>query len=113
MQCFSDLGRKLKTLIHQVWLAGSAACDLIITVSLVVLLHKRKPASHGLASGFLSTTDLVNKLIRFNMETGMITSLGAITELALFLSTHQYNFHLILFLMLGKLCVTWMYGHKG
>ncbi|KAF9043811.1 hypothetical protein BDZ89DRAFT_217037 [Hymenopellis radicata] len=86
-----------------VWLAGSAACDLIITVSLVVLLHKRKPASHGPTSGFRSTTDLVNKLIRFNMETGMITSLGAITELALFLSTHQYNFHLILFLMLGKL----------
>ncbi|KAF8872220.1 hypothetical protein CPB85DRAFT_1399531 [Mucidula mucida] len=86
-----------------IWLAGSATCDLIITVSLVFLLHKRKPASHGIASGFLSTTDLVNKLIRFNMETGMITCLGAITELALFLSTHQYNFHLILFLMLGKL----------
>ncbi|KAF9030685.1 hypothetical protein BDZ89DRAFT_659463 [Hymenopellis radicata] len=86
-----------------IWLAGSAACDLIITLSLVVLLYRRKPDSAGPHAAFRSTADLINKLIRVNMETGMITSFGAITELALFLSTHQYNIHLILFLMLGKL----------
>ncbi|KAF9010317.1 hypothetical protein BDZ89DRAFT_1078223 [Hymenopellis radicata] len=86
-----------------VWLAGSAACDLIITLSLVVILYRRKPGSAGPHAAFRSTADLINKLIRFNMETGMITSLGAIIELALFLSTHQYNMHLMVFLMLGKM----------
>ncbi len=91
-------------LIHdQVWLAGSATCDLIITLTLVVILYRRKPDSAGAHAAFRSTADLINKLIRFNMETGMITSLAAIIELALFLTTHQYNLHLILFLVLGKL----------
>ncbi|KAF8871949.1 hypothetical protein CPB85DRAFT_1350918 [Mucidula mucida] len=86
-----------------VWLAGSATCDLIITLTLVVILYRRKPDSAGAHAAFRSTADLINKLIRFNMETGMITSLAAIIELALFLTTHQYNLHLILFLVLGKL----------
>ncbi|KAF8904318.1 hypothetical protein CPB85DRAFT_975128 [Mucidula mucida] len=86
-----------------VWLAGSAACDLIITVSLVVILYRRKPDSAGPHAAFRSTAALINKLIRFNMETGMITSICAIIELALFLSTHQYNMHLMVFLLLGKM----------
>ncbi|KAF8903185.1 hypothetical protein CPB85DRAFT_1029146 [Mucidula mucida] len=86
-----------------VWLAGSAACDLIITISLVVILYRRKPDSAGPHAAFRSTAALINKLIRFNMETGMITSICAIIELALFLSTHQYNMHLMVFLLLGKM----------
>ncbi|KAF8906678.1 hypothetical protein CPB85DRAFT_1313069 [Mucidula mucida] len=85
-----------------IWLVGSAACDIIITISLVAILIRRKPTSPGVL-GVYSTANLINKLVRFNVETGMITSLGAITELTVFLTSHEYNIHFIFFLMLGKL----------
>ncbi|KAJ7138534.1 hypothetical protein C8R43DRAFT_607308 [Mycena crocata] len=80
------------------WLTGSAICDLLITISLVFMLSRRKTNSK-----FQRTSGLINKLIRFSVETGSVTSLGATIEVVLWLACRQWNFHFILFLSLGKL----------
>ncbi|KAF9010320.1 hypothetical protein BDZ89DRAFT_511250 [Hymenopellis radicata] len=81
-----------------VWLSGSAACDVLITTSLVWILSRRRNSSN-----FERTTSLISKLIRFTVETGAVTTAGALLELVLWLSCNQYNFHFIMFLVLGKL----------
>ncbi|KAF5347958.1 hypothetical protein D9756_010214 [Leucocoprinus leucothites] len=55
------------------WLVSSAVCDAIITVALVWFLSSRR-------SGFTETNDLVNKIIRLTVQTGLITSICAITN---------------------------------
>ncbi|KAJ7154149.1 hypothetical protein C8R46DRAFT_1197133 [Mycena filopes] len=81
-----------------VWLAGSAACDVLITASLVWTFSRQKQKTT-----FKRTGGIINKLIRYSVETGAVTSLGAAIELVLWLTTHQYNIHFIFFLVLGKL----------
>lgn len=80
------------------WLAGAAACDILITITLVLVLRNaRQKSSHS------ATTLKVTRVIRFSVETGMITSFMAIAELILWLTSHQINVHFIGFLVLGKL----------
>ncbi|KIY62263.1 hypothetical protein CYLTODRAFT_427043 [Cylindrobasidium torrendii FP15055 ss-10] len=80
------------------WLAGSATCDILITVSLVYILSRRRTKS-----SFDYTSSLVGRLIRYTMETGFLTTFGAIVELILWL-TMQTNFiHFIFFLIIGRL----------
>ncbi|KAJ6611005.1 hypothetical protein B0H10DRAFT_379785 [Mycena sp. CBHHK59/15] len=80
------------------WLTGSATCDILITISLVFILGRRKRHTK-----FQRTTSTINRLIRFCVETGSVTSLGALIEVILWLSCRQWNFHFIPFLVLGKL----------
>ncbi|KAJ7187273.1 hypothetical protein C8R46DRAFT_1207232 [Mycena filopes] len=80
------------------WLAGSGLCDLLITCSLVYILVSRKRDTH-----FQRISGLLTRLIRFSVETGAITSVVAVTELVLWLTSSQWNIHFIFFLVLGKL----------
>jgi len=80
------------------WLAGAAICDFLITISLVLILWRQKQAT-----SVKRTTTIINRLIRFSVETGSVTSLAAIVELILWLAVRQVNFHFILFLVIGKL----------
>ncbi|KAF7348028.1 hypothetical protein MSAN_01755200 [Mycena sanguinolenta] len=80
------------------WLIGSAVCDVSITVTLVIILSAQKRRT-----SFQRTTGVINKLIRFSVETGCVTSVGAIIDVTLWLTTKEWNFHLIAFLVLGKL----------
>ncbi|KAJ6537947.1 hypothetical protein B0H19DRAFT_1270325 [Mycena capillaripes] len=81
-----------------VWLGGSAACDLLITASLVYIL-----ARHKRTSRYQHTTGLINRLIRFNVETGSVTSVAALVEGTLWLSCRELNIHYIFFFILGRL----------
>ncbi|KAJ7123132.1 hypothetical protein C8R44DRAFT_785360 [Mycena epipterygia] len=81
-----------------VWLVGSAACDILITLSLVFILSRQRRTA-----GFQRTTSVINKLIRFSVETGSVTSVGALIEVILWLTCRQWNLHFIFFLILGKL----------
>ncbi|KAJ7187272.1 hypothetical protein C8R46DRAFT_1207231 [Mycena filopes] len=82
------------------WLVGSAVADFLITVSLVWIFLSRKKT----ATEFERTSGVISKLIRFSVETGSVTSLVAITELVLWLTSgHKWNIHFIFFLLLGKL----------
>ncbi|KAK0472435.1 hypothetical protein IW261DRAFT_1665062 [Armillaria novae-zelandiae] len=65
------------------WLAGSAACDVMITSTLVFV------------SNFSGTTSAVTKLIHFTVGTGLLTSAAAIVELIIWLTLPEYSIHLI------------------
>ncbi|KAJ6484195.1 hypothetical protein C8R45DRAFT_1214989 [Mycena sanguinolenta] len=80
------------------WLSGSATCDLLITASLVYILSRHKQRSQ-----FQHTAGLINKLIRFSIETGFVTSLAALIEGALWLTCRKWNVHYIFFFVLGRL----------
>ncbi|KAJ7210038.1 hypothetical protein GGX14DRAFT_565840 [Mycena pura] len=80
------------------WLVGSATCDLLITITLVSILWRQRQETR-----FQRTTGIINKLIRFSVETGSVTSAAAIIEVILWLTSRQWNFHFIFFLVIGKL----------
>ncbi|KAF8311183.1 hypothetical protein DL93DRAFT_1506186 [Clavulina sp. PMI_390] len=61
-----------------VWLT-LAATDILIAVILVVQLSRRR-------NGIADTEDLITRLVRFTIQTGLVTSLWAITDLIVFLT---------------------------
>ncbi|KAJ7187265.1 hypothetical protein C8R46DRAFT_1207224 [Mycena filopes] len=82
-----------------VWLTTSAVCDVLISISLVYIFSRQKQESN-----FPRTQGIINKLIRFSVETGSITSIGAIIDVILWLTTgHKWNIHFIFWLVIGKL----------
>ncbi|PBK85824.1 hypothetical protein ARMGADRAFT_1017632 [Armillaria gallica] len=81
-----------------VWLAGSASCDVMITSTIVFVLYRASSRSD-----FSQTTSAVTKIIRFTVETGLLTAAAAVAELILWLTQSEYNVHFIGFLVLGKL----------
>ncbi|KAL1950417.1 hypothetical protein VTO73DRAFT_5541 [Trametes versicolor] len=78
-----------------VWLAFSAVADCAITVALVWHLRKHK-------TGFVATDDIVNRIIRLTVQTGLITALCAVIDLVLFLASPS-GLHLVFNLPLSKL----------
>ncbi|EGO01346.1 hypothetical protein SERLA73DRAFT_134704 [Serpula lacrymans var. lacrymans S7.3] len=69
------------------WLGGSVLSDIFITVLLVWHLNRRK-------TGFSTTDDIVNRIIRLTIQTGMITTIFAFIDLILFV-TDPTGLHLI------------------
>ncbi|KAJ7045905.1 hypothetical protein C8F04DRAFT_453434 [Mycena alexandri] len=80
------------------WLTATAATDVLITGSLVWIFSRQKQNTN-----FKRTSSLINRLIRYSVETGAVTSAGALIEVILWLTSHQFNIHFIFFLILGKL----------
>ncbi|KAH9939817.1 hypothetical protein B0H21DRAFT_756071 [Amylocystis lapponica] len=78
-----------------VWLAFSAVADSLITVALVWHLRKHK-------TGFHATDDIVNRIIRLTVQTGLVTALCAVIDLILFLASPS-GLHLVFNLPLSKL----------
>jgi hypothetical protein len=69
------------------WLAGAAFTDLLITTSLVWYLRRTR-------TGITQTDDLISKIIRLTIQTGLATSVCACIDLVLYLS-YDNNLHLI------------------
>ncbi|KAG9311992.1 hypothetical protein JVU11DRAFT_7263 [Chiua virens] len=68
-----------------VWLASAAVADTLITASLVhSLLRKR--------TGFAATDDVINRIIRLTIQTGMMTAIFAIMDVTLFTLGKTWNF---------------------
>ncbi|KAJ7233015.1 hypothetical protein C8J57DRAFT_1382627 [Mycena rebaudengoi] len=72
----------------------SVACDFVITTTLVVVLHRRR------SQALKKTAALMDKLIGWTIETGMLTSAASIFMLAFFVSMKD-NFVWIAFYALG------------
>ncbi|KDQ50856.1 hypothetical protein JAAARDRAFT_41643 [Jaapia argillacea MUCL 33604] len=72
-----------------------AVVDCLITGALTWSLRQAK-------TGFSVTDDLVTKLIRLTVQTGLVTAVVAVVDLIMFLSS-PYPFHLITGLILAKL----------
>ncbi|KAK0207146.1 hypothetical protein DFS33DRAFT_647100 [Desarmillaria ectypa] len=79
-----------------IWLAAECLSDILISGILVWQLWKRRK------TGFQSTDELVDRIIRLTVQTGLITSICAIIDLALFLSDPTGT-HLIFNFPLSKL----------
>lgn len=80
-----------------VWLLCAALADVVITISLILTLHKSR-------TGFQATDDLITKLIRTTIQTGAVTTFFAVVDLILFLSSST-TLHLVFNLPLAKLYV--------
>ncbi|KAF8448699.1 hypothetical protein L210DRAFT_3388050, partial [Boletus edulis BED1] len=70
------------------WLTASAVADIIITASLVrSLLRKR--------TGFAVTDDIINRIIRLTVQTGLLTAVTATLDITLFLVTGVWSLSLL------------------
>ncbi|KAF8150473.1 hypothetical protein K438DRAFT_1988432 [Mycena galopus ATCC 62051] len=72
----------------------SVACDFLITTTLVVVLHRRR------SQALKKTAALMEKLIGWTIETGMLTSTASLFMLAFFVSMKD-NFIWLAFYALG------------
>ncbi|KAJ6500687.1 hypothetical protein C8R45DRAFT_978626 [Mycena sanguinolenta] len=80
------------------WLSATAACDLIVVASTCFYLLKSRA---GL--GFHRSTDnMVFRIIKVTVETGLICALWAITDLVLYIVYQGNNNHLIVCIPLSK-----------
>ncbi|KAJ7117625.1 hypothetical protein C8R44DRAFT_791151, partial [Mycena epipterygia] len=80
------------------WLAGAVACDITITITLVLLLTVRR--NEGVMN---NTSRLVHRAIRMAVETGAVTSMAVTTELALILNLATTSWYFMLGLLITKI----------
>ncbi|KAJ6566035.1 hypothetical protein B0H19DRAFT_1257325 [Mycena capillaripes] len=78
------------------WLVSSAACDIILTASLVYSLWTRK-------TNMPSTDTYINKIIRLTVQTGLITAAGAFLDMLFFLVRPNTTFNFLIDFALSKL----------
>jgi len=78
-----------------IWLVLSAVTDIAITGILSWYLHSHR-------TGFSSTNDIISRLIRITVQTGLITTIWAIVDLIVYLSFSN-SLHLIFNIPLCKL----------
>jgi len=78
------------------WLLASAIADVTITVSLTWNLAKRK-------TGFSGTDDAINRIIRLTIQTGFITAVFAILDVACFLALPHTTINFVWDFALSKL----------
>ncbi|KAF9021389.1 hypothetical protein BDZ89DRAFT_1115966 [Hymenopellis radicata] len=99
-----------------VWLVSSCVADLCITGILVWYLRRHK-------TGFQGSDELVDRIIRLTIQTGLVTSICAIIDLIMFL-LNPAGLHLIFNFPLCKLYTTtlmsslnsrsgWSYSHSN
>ncbi|KAF8911239.1 hypothetical protein CPB85DRAFT_1304376 [Mucidula mucida] len=99
-----------------VWLASSCIADLCVTGILVWYLRRHK-------TGFQGSDELVDRIIRLTIQTGLVTSICAIIDLVLFL-VNPSGLHLIFNFPLCKLYTNtllsslnsrsgWSYSHSN
>ncbi|KAF7311189.1 hypothetical protein MKEN_01020400 [Mycena kentingensis (nom. inval.)] len=84
----------------KIWLIGSAACDTLITSTLLLVLTDYR---RSLTLTRTHTSTLLSRLITSTIETGLITSVVAIADVILFILFSNTNIHQTPAFMLGKL----------
>ncbi|KAI0049313.1 hypothetical protein FA95DRAFT_890094 [Auriscalpium vulgare] len=78
-----------------IWLVCAAVADIMITFVLVFYLKKKR-------TGFVATDDIINKIVRLTVQTGLLTALVATIDVILFLASTSPT-HLLFNLPLSKL----------
>ncbi|KAF9468010.1 hypothetical protein BDZ94DRAFT_1232523 [Collybia nuda] len=81
----------------QVWLIGSCVCDVLIAVAMVILLIQARKHS-----AFRKTETLLNRLIANSIESGTITAVLAILELAFYTAFPQNFLHVMMMYVRGR-----------
>jgi len=78
------------------WFLPSCVADLLITFTLVRSLSQRK-------TGFTTTDSMIDKLIRMTVQTGMVTAIFALGDVAFFLALPHTALNFVWDLTLSKL----------
>jgi len=79
------------------WLTSSAAADVLITVSLVWSLYKRR------SNVSKKTNAVVDRIIRLTVQTGLITAISAIVDVVTFTTVTHSTMNFVFDFALGKL----------
>ncbi|KAJ6615219.1 hypothetical protein B0H10DRAFT_80678 [Mycena sp. CBHHK59/15] len=88
-----------KPLLHNsalLWFLASCVADVLITISLVLALSKKK-------TGFVATDSVVDKIIRMTIQTGMMTAIFSILDVVCFMALPHYAVNFVWDLALSKL----------
>ncbi|KAJ7700341.1 hypothetical protein B0H17DRAFT_1176754 [Mycena rosella] len=80
------------------WLIGSAICDVLISLTMVVILTE-----YRMKTPWKRTDSLITKLIFNTVETGVITAVVAIADVVLFIMFPSNNLQQTPAFILGKL----------
>jgi hypothetical protein len=64
-----------------IWLVAAAAADITITAILSYHLRSRR-------AGFQNTNKLLDNIVRLTIQNGLLTTLTALTDLTMYLSTY-------------------------
>ncbi|KAJ7655968.1 hypothetical protein DFH06DRAFT_1473722 [Mycena polygramma] len=91
---FADFGSFHPEVIT--WLVSSAACDVVLTASLVYSLWTRK-------SQVKSTDTYINKIIRLTVQTGLITATAALLDMLFFILLSGTTLNFMIDFPLSKL----------
>ncbi|KAG6915778.1 hypothetical protein DXG01_009860 [Tephrocybe rancida] len=78
------------------WFLSACVADVLITVSLVFSLSRRK-------TGFVVTDDAISKIIRMTVQTGMLTAFFAIGDVVFFMTLPRTALNFLWDLALSKL----------
>ncbi|KAJ7107244.1 hypothetical protein C8R43DRAFT_1140339 [Mycena crocata] len=78
------------------WFLTSAVADLLITISLVISLSKRK-------TGFSGTDSVIDKIIRMTIQTGLVTAVFSILDVICFMVLPRAAINFVWDLALSKL----------
>lgn len=78
------------------WFLSSSVADVVITIALVRGLSKRR-------TGFVATDDVISKIIRMTIQTGLPTALVAVGDVVFFMTLGHSTLNLIWDLTLTKL----------
>jgi len=78
------------------WFLSSCVADIVITISLVISLSKRR-------TGFVATDDAISKIIRMTVQTGMLTAFFAVGDVVFFMTLPRTALNFIWDLALSKL----------
>ncbi|KAJ7474329.1 hypothetical protein FB451DRAFT_1248635 [Mycena latifolia] len=81
----------------KIWLIGSATCDLLITVTMIIILSRYRQKTP-----WKKTDGLITKLIYHTVQTGAVTSFVALVDVVLFIMYPGNYLHETPAFMLGK-----------
>jgi hypothetical protein len=79
-----------------IWFLTACAADVLITVVLVIALNKKK-------TGFVATDDVISKIIRMTVQTGLLTTVFALGDVIFFMTLPHTALNFIWDLALSKL----------
>ncbi|KAJ6457052.1 hypothetical protein C8R47DRAFT_1227594 [Mycena vitilis] len=80
------------------WFLSSCVADILITVSLVLTLMRRK-------TGFSGTDSVIDKIIRMTIQTGMLTAVFAVLDVICFMVFPHFAVNFVWDLCLSKLYI--------
>ncbi|KAJ7474299.1 hypothetical protein FB451DRAFT_1248520 [Mycena latifolia] len=81
----------------KIWLIGSAVCDVLITVTMIIILSQYRQNTP-----WKKTDGLITKLIYHTVQTGAVTSIVAVVDVVLFILYPGNYLHEAPAFMLGK-----------